>query len=40
MKWHKLSVEDAIKETGSNPKGLSKSEAEKKLQEVGPNELQ
>ena len=40
MKWHKLSVEDAMKETGSGPKGLSRSEAEKKLQQFGPNELQ
>jgi Ca2+-transporting ATPase len=40
LKWHKLSADDAIKETGSSPKGLSTSEAERKLREFGPNELQ
>lgn len=39
MKWHLLSIEDTLKETGSNNAGLTDAEANHKLEEHGKNEL-
>lgn len=38
--WHSLSIEEALKQTGSNRNGLSDSEAQKRLQEYGLNQLE
>jgi Ca2+-transporting ATPase len=38
-KWHNLSIEEALTQLGSARSGLSQAEAEKRLQENGPNEL-
>jgi len=40
MNWHLLSIEDTLKETGSNAAGLNDAEAKQKLAEHGKNELQ
>jgi len=39
-RWHSLSVEEAFDVLKSSPRGLATSEAEKRLEEYGPNELQ
>lgn len=40
MKWHQLSIEETLEKLHTNNKGLSTADAEAKLQEFGPNELQ
>jgi P-type Ca2+ transporter type 2C len=37
--WHRLPVERVLDELGTNPDGLSATEAARRLAEVGPNEL-
>jgi Ca2+-transporting ATPase len=39
MNWHRAKIEEVLKETDSNSKGLSASEAQQRLHTVGPNEL-
>jgi Ca2+-transporting ATPase len=38
--WHAMDSEEALKALNSNEKGLSQEEAQKRLAEYGPNELQ
>ncbi|MDX1566223.1 MAG: cation-transporting P-type ATPase [Longimicrobiales bacterium] len=38
-KWHALSVEEALSELETDSEGLSASEAERRLDEVGPNRI-
>ncbi len=40
MNWHNLTTEQVYEATQSSKTGLAASQAEQKLQEVGPNELQ
>ncbi|HMU09502.1 MAG TPA: cation-translocating P-type ATPase [Ferruginibacter sp.] len=40
MNWHRLSIEETFELLGTNPQGLSISDAEEKLLQYGPNELQ
>ncbi len=40
MNWHLIDAEEVIKQTDSHPDGLSASQAEDRLKEHGPNELQ
>jgi Ca2+-transporting ATPase len=40
MNWHKCTIEDIVKRTGTNFQGLSSSVAKQRLLETGPNELQ
>jgi Ca2+-transporting ATPase len=41
VEWYKLKLEDALQKAGISPEsGLSTAEAERRLQEFGPNELQ
>ncbi len=40
MNWHKLTIEEVYKSTGSDQKGLSTAEAQKKIEQTGLNELQ
>ncbi|HMK03169.1 MAG TPA: cation-translocating P-type ATPase [Ferruginibacter sp.] len=40
MNWHLLSIEDTLKETGSNAGGLNDAEAKQKSAEHGKNELE
>src|SRR5574337_610873 len=40
MQIHRLSVEEALKALGTTDQGLSEAEAERRLREFGPNELQ
>lgn len=40
MIWHKLSIPEVFDLIGSNQQGLSTREAEEKIKQVGPNELQ
>lgn len=40
MKWHQLSIEETLEKLHTKKEGLSTSEADAKLQEFGPNELQ
>ncbi|MFZ5994587.1 MAG: cation-translocating P-type ATPase [Thermodesulfobacteriota bacterium] len=39
MRWHQKKTDEVMEDLGSSPKGLSPEEAEKRLQEYGPNEL-
>jgi Ca2+-transporting ATPase len=39
MRWHQKKTDEVIEDLGSSLKGLSSEEAEKRLQEYGPNEL-
>lgn len=39
-RWHSLSIEEAFDALKSSPWGLATSEAERRLEEYGPNELQ
>jgi len=39
MRWHQKKIDEVIEDLGSSLKGLSSEEAEKRLQEYGPNEL-
>lgn len=39
MRWHQKKTDEVIEDLGSSLKGLSPEEAEKRLQEYGPNEL-
>ena len=39
MNWHKLSIDDTLKELGTNQQGLPTIAAEEKLLTTGPNEL-
>lgn len=39
MKWEKKSIEETLKELNTTKNGLSSSEAEKRTQQYGPNEL-
>ena len=39
MNWHSMSVEDVLKETGSQPGGLDDAAVQKKIEEFGKNEL-
>ena len=38
--WHSMSIDEVSKELGVNNRGLTNQEAERRLREVGPNELQ
>lgn len=38
--WHSLTVEEALAEVDSSPQGLSGAEAQRRLQEYGPNVIQ
>ncbi|MBI4019859.1 MAG: cation-translocating P-type ATPase [Candidatus Aenigmarchaeota archaeon] len=38
--WHALSADDSLKQLSSSRKGLSQQEAESRLQQYGPNEIQ
>ena len=38
--WHTLTGDAAFERLNSNPKGLTSAEAEKRLVETGPNEIQ
>jgi len=40
MNWHRLSISETFKLLGTTRQGLSKSTAEEKLLQVGPNELE
>ena len=40
MDWHLISKGEALKQTGSSPKGLSESESQNRLEKYGPNQLQ
>lgn len=40
MNWHKLSITEIFELLGSNEQGLAASEAEEKLLQTGPNELE
>ncbi|MGN6416266.1 MAG: cation-translocating P-type ATPase [Pseudobacter sp.] len=40
MKWHQLSIEETLEKLQTKNTGLSTADAEAKLQEFGPNELQ
>lgn len=40
MNWHRLNIEEIFELLGSDLKGLSAAEAEEKLRQNGPNELQ
>jgi len=40
MNWHLTPIEEVIKNFGSHPDGLTAAQAEERLQEHGPNELQ
>jgi Ca2+-transporting ATPase len=40
INWHTLSVEEALKQTGSNLQGLDDNAVQQKLEEFGKNELQ
>ena len=37
--WYRLTADEALLETGSNSRGLSEQEAERRMAEQGPNEL-
>ncbi|TAL50057.1 MAG: HAD family hydrolase, partial [Chitinophagaceae bacterium] len=39
MNWYRLSTDEVFELMGSKPQGLSSSEAEEKLRQIGPNEL-
>src|SRR5687767_2440529 len=39
MKWHQSKIEEVFAKTESNEKGISASEARRRLQKFGPNEL-
>ncbi len=39
MAWHHLSPDDALARLGADPGGLSAAEAQRRLEEQGPNEL-
>ncbi|OGR97307.1 MAG: ATPase [Elusimicrobia bacterium GWF2_62_30] len=39
MEWHKKTVEEALKELGSGPGGLSSGEAARRLEKYGPNSI-
>ncbi|MEW5947912.1 MAG: cation-translocating P-type ATPase [Thermodesulfobacteriota bacterium] len=39
MRWHQKKTDEVMEDLGSSLKGLSPEEAEKRLQEYGPNEL-
>ncbi len=39
-RWHSLSIEEAFDALNAGPSGLATSEAESRLEEYGPNELQ
>lgn len=40
MSWHKWTIDDIVKRTGTSFQGLSSSVAKQRLLETGPNELQ
>lgn len=40
MKWHRQSIEEIVQSLGSSAKGLSTDEANKRLKETGPNQLE
>jgi len=40
MSWHKSTIDDIVKRTGTSLQGLSSSVAKQRLLETGPNELQ
>ncbi len=39
MNWHATSIEDALKKLNTDLEGLSNAEAQRRLQEYGPNEI-
>ena len=39
MRWHQKTVEDVLGELNSSLMGVSSDEAERRLEEYGPNEL-
>jgi Ca2+-transporting ATPase len=40
MQWHRLSIPEVLKLLNTNPQGFSTIEAEEKLNQTGPNELE
>jgi len=40
MNWHRLSIETVFELMGSAPQGLSSLQAEEKLLDQGPNQLE
>ena len=38
--WHSMSIDDVSRDLGASNEGLNKQEAERRLVEFGPNELQ
>src|SRR5665647_2168217 len=40
MNWHRLSIPEVFEMLGTDAQGLSAAEAEKKLLQIGPNQLQ
>src|SRR5688500_4662742 len=39
MRWHSITVEEVFKQMGSSPKGLGRTDVEKKRAQFGRNEL-
>ena len=39
MNWYNIDIEQVVTETKSSFNGLSSSEVEEKLREIGPNQL-
>ncbi|RMG01854.1 MAG: hypothetical protein D6726_08720, partial [Nitrospirae bacterium] len=37
MNWYQLKTEDVLKKLGTSPEGLSPEEAQRRLQQYGPN---
>jgi Ca2+-transporting ATPase len=40
MRWHQKNIRDVLDELGTSPEGISRAEAEGRLQQYGPNELE
>lgn len=38
-KWYNLTVDEVLESLNSSPQGLSHEEAQKRLEQFGPNEL-
>ncbi|TFG26952.1 MAG: ATPase, partial [Promethearchaeota archaeon] len=40
MKWHSIEIEEIFKTLNTSPRGLSEEEAERRLLEYGPNQIE